>query len=682
MLRPAPMARALIVGPRDALEASVGALYDLRLLHIVDHPSGRDDLEIGKPLPAATNASEILVKLRSIANVLQIEEPKGTAALEPVAGDLRDKILALELNISEEDATRKKVQALLQDLSRKIEEITPFAQLPLTFEDYRGYESVEVLAGKTAREIMDFEKAAPPAEFETFAIPGFLVVFVAKPAAGAMRDFLGQQGFTSVAIPEGHGHPREALAESLAERERWEKRLIEIDERLTTLRERYSRFLASAKVHLEVEVEKAEAPLRFAVTEHTFIVEGWVPEETFPQMKAGLEQIPDVFVSELEVEEGHKGAEHEESGDQPPVLLSNPKPVKPFEMLVNMFGTPSYSEIDPTLVFSLAFPMFFGIMVGDAGYGLLWMAYGIWLLRRWKTRPWDFWKNLLVAFIWGGFWATVFGVFVFAEAFGVPFHAPLVAKTAAEAFNWSDNVLHLSIPIHPLLEKLAQVPDFIILSVSVAALHLGGGFVIGFFDDIRHSVKHALGKVGWLLILVAVYVVIIVRAARWPLVKGSVPWGYAIWNGPLGWFPRGGIAMDSVGFTAANPIPMTVIYMLVVGIGLVLIAEGGLHLMEIFGLLANVISYARLAGIGVAEEAVIFALNGIAIAYFILPGSIVGIIIGVVVMAFSNLLIFLLSTISGTIQGVRLNYVEFFLKFYKGTGTLFRPFGERTKSEV
>ncbi len=682
MLRPAPMARALIVGPRDGLEPVVNALYDLKLLHIVDHVAGQEDLGIGKPLPQAALASEILVKLRSIANVLQIEEPKSTAPLEPVAKDAREKILALELNISEEDAARKKVLALLQDLSRKVDELTPFAQLPLAFDDYRGYENLEVLAGKTARDIVGLERAVPPTEFEAFSVPGFLVVFVARTRAAAMRDFLGQQGFTSVPIPEGRGPPRDALAESLAEKGKWEKRLGEIDERLSTLRERYATFLASAKVHLEVEVEKAEAPLRFAVTDHTFIVEGWVPKDTFPQLKAQLDKVPDVFLSELEPGEAHEETAHDAPRPEPPVLLTNPKPVKPFEMLVNMFGTPSYHEIDPTLVFSLAFPMFFGIMVGDAGYGLLWMAYGIWLLRRWKNRPWDFWKNLLVAFIWGGFWATVFGVFVFAEAFGVPFHAPVNAASAVEAFNWSDNILHVSLPFFPILEKLHQVPDFIILSVSVAALHLGTGFIIGVFDDIRHSVKHALGKVGWLLVLVAIYVVIIVRAARWPLVNGSVPWGYAIWTGPLAWFPRGGIAMESVGFTATNPIPMATLYMLVAGIVLVLVAEGGLHLMEIFGLLANVISYARLAGIGVAEEAVIFALNGIALQYFVFPGSIVGIVIGVLVMGASNFLIFLLSTISGTIQGVRLNYVEFFLKFYKGSGTLFRPFGMRTKSEV
>jgi len=670
------MSRALIVGPRDGLESAVNTLYDLKLLHIVDHHPGEDDLEIGKPLARAGEASEVLVKLRSVANVLQVEEPKSSAPLEPVVGNVRERILSLELNISEEDATRKKVQGLLQDLARKVEEVTPFAQLPLSLADYRGYDNLAVLTGRVQREVSGVENVTQ--DFEIFSVPGFVAVFVPKETAAAVRDHLNLSGFTSVPVPEGEGAPRDLLAEILAEKERWEKRLHEIDQRLTTLRERYAGFLAAAKAHLEIEVEKAEAPLRFAVTEHTYVVEGWVPSDTFPPMKERLEKLTDVFVSQLDMDEGPGEEEHELPKPEPPVLLSNPKPVKPFEMLVNMFGTPSYHEIDPTIVFSLAFPMMFGIMVGDAGYGIVWIVYGVWLLRRWKDRPWGFWKNLLVAFIWGGFWATVFGALVFGEAFGIPFHAPPgSAAGTAEFFNWSDNILHLSIPLDPILEKLHQVPDFIIMSVSVAFLHLGTGFIIGVFDDIRHSIKHAAGKVGWFLVLFGLYVVIIVRASRWP---GT--WGNLIWNGPLGWFPRGGVVMPNVGFTAANSIPNLAIYMLVGGIGLVLIAEGGLHLMEVFGLLANVISYARLAGIGVAEEAVIFALNVIALDYFIIPGSIVGIIIGIVLMALSNLLIFLLSTISGTIQSIRLNYVEFFLKFYKGTGTLFRPFGVSAKAEV
>src|SRR6266508_4256899 len=142
MLRPVPMTRALVVGPRDELEGTIERLYELKLLHIVDHKEGEEGLEIGRPLRKASEASEILVKLRSLASVLQIEEaePAAEAGLE---GDLRQKILSLELNISEEDASKKKIQALLADLDRKIEEMTPFAQLPLALEDYRGYERSE-----------------------------------------------------------------------------------------------------------------------------------------------------------------------------------------------------------------------------------------------------------------------------------------------------------------------------------------------------------------------------------------------------------------------------------------------------------------------------------------------------------------------------------------------------------
>ena len=682
------MTRALIVGPRDGLAAAVDALYGLKLLHLVDHQAGQEDLEIGAPLATAAQASEVLVKLRSIANVLQVEEPKATDALEPVSEDVREKILSLELNISEEDASRKKVQSLLQDLGRKIEEITPFAQLPLRLEDYRGYDSLDVLVGRVPREVDGLETVTP--DMDAFQTPGFLAVAVAKDKATAMREFLGQHGFTAVPIPEGQGHPRENLAELLAEKERWEKRASEIDERLTSLRERYSGFLAAAKAHLEVEVEKAEAPLRFAVTEHTFIVEGWVPSETFPTMKAELEKLPDMFVSELETQ--HEAHEEPAPAAEPPVLLKNPRLLRPFEMLVKMFGTPTYTEIDPTPVLFLAFPMMFGIMVGDAGYGVAWMAYGVWLLRRWKTRPWDFWKNLLVAFIWGGFWATVFGLFVFGEAFGIPFHAPVGATSRAELFNWSDNILHANIPLYPILEKLHQVADFIVLALAASFIHLGTGFVIGFFDELKHSKKHALGKVAWLMVLVGIFTVIMARAARWPVVDGRETFGYLIWTGPLGWFPKDGLTslagfdLTSVGFTAANPLPTASLVLLLVGVVILLAVEGGLHIMEVFSLVANTVSYARLAGIGVAEEAVIFALNVIALDFMIFPwidsGNVAGLIGGLVVMALANLMLFILSTISGTIQSIRLHYVEFFLKFYKGAGTSFRPFGVKAQPEV
>src|SRR3972149_4246201 len=118
MPRPVSMTRALVVGPRDRREETIEALYGLGLLHLVDHHEGHEGIGIGTPLPQASSASEVLVKLRSIAAVLHVEEPSKPSAGE-AAEDIREKILSLELNISEEDGARKKTQELLPDLRRR-----------------------------------------------------------------------------------------------------------------------------------------------------------------------------------------------------------------------------------------------------------------------------------------------------------------------------------------------------------------------------------------------------------------------------------------------------------------------------------------------------------------------------------------------------------------------------------
>ncbi|HEY7588528.1 MAG TPA: V-type ATP synthase subunit I [Thermoplasmata archaeon] len=671
MLRPVPMTRALIVGPRDDLERTVDALYRLRLLHIVDHRAGEHDLEIGTPLRQAAQASEVLVKLRSIVNVLQVQESKSAGPLEPVSGDIRQKILSLELNISEEDSARKKVQSLLQDLTRRIEEITPFAQLPLALEDYRGYENLEILVGKVSRDPTGLESIS--ADLEAFIVPGFVAVFVFKDRAPAMREFLNQFGFAGVTVPEGKGHPRVILAELLAEKERWEKRLEEINVRLETLRERYASFLAAAKAHLEAEVEKAEAPLRFAVTEHTFIAEGWAPSEAFQKLQAEFKGTQGLFIAELEHEE------HSENTPSAPTLLRNVRPLKPFEMLVKLFSTPDYHEIDPTFTVAIVFPIFFGLMIGDAGYGLAWLLFGGWMLRTWAKEQGAF-RDLVIAVVWGGFWSLIFGTFVFAEMFGIPFHALVgAAPGSVEAVDWS-SILGFNIPIHAQLHKLEQVTDFIVLAIVAAYFHLALAFGIGFFNEIRHNRKHAVGKVAWLMILTGLFVIIIVRAARWP-----VGMGYAIWTGPLGWFPRTGFLYPQVGFALTNQVPWVAVGMLGLGIGLLLATEGALHIMEFFGLVANVVSYARLAAVGVAKAAMAFAFNTIALGVIFewRDGGSVGFLAAGLFVAFLfHLIVFLLGAVTAAIQSIRLSYVEFFIKFFKGAGMAFRPFGERAKPEV
>ena len=133
MFRPVRMSRALVVGPRGKLDATIDILHSMRLLHIVDHRGDDAILPIGKPLPQAAELSDSLVKLRSIASILAVE---ATAATEPSleVRELRERILVLELNITEEDAARKKIESLLGDLARRIDELRPFAALGLPLE--------------------------------------------------------------------------------------------------------------------------------------------------------------------------------------------------------------------------------------------------------------------------------------------------------------------------------------------------------------------------------------------------------------------------------------------------------------------------------------------------------------------------------------------------------------------
>src|SRR5207237_7888621 len=180
---------------------------------------------------------------------------------------------------------------------------------------------------------------------------------------------LGKGGFTQIDVPSGEGDPKELLNGAVADREKWASRLEEIEGRLDTLRERYAAFVVAAEEVLEVEVDKAEAPLRFAVSEHSFVIDGWLPSAQSSELRERFEAMR-IFV---ESEEPHRSHEPEE----PPVLLRNPKPVKPFDFLVHLYSTPNYHELDPTQFLSLAAPFFFGFMIGDAGYCALFIALGI-----------------------------------------------------------------------------------------------------------------------------------------------------------------------------------------------------------------------------------------------------------------------------------------------------------------
>ena len=658
MLRPERMVRAIIAGPRNKLPAVIESLHKMQVLHIVDHHGEDETFHIGKPLPQAGALSEYLVKLRSVASILGVETaPKGAESVK--VEDLSGKVVSLELSITEEDAARKKAEALLGDIDRRIEELRPFAALGLPLERYRGYDTIAVFVGRAQKEPIGLDTSLPKAE--VFEAPGVLAVFVPKDLSDQAQSVVSGFGFTQLDIPAGEGSPKALLDTTVADREKWKGRLEEIQGRLDKLREKYAAFVVAAEEALEVEVEKAEAPLRIAVSDHSFVVDGWIPAAKAEGVVSAIRALG------VHAEAGETGTAHSE--EQPPTLLKNPKPAKPFEMLVQLYSTPSYHELDPTLFLLVAFPIFFGFMIGDAGYGALFFAFGMIALFK-LPKDSDFRKLLLIIAV-GGFWALVFGLFVFGEMFGMAFHLPALAPP--DELSWAQ--FGLNFPIEePLLHKSLDIGDMFYVSILFGALHLGTSYVIGFINEIRHSKKHAVAKVGWFLCLFGLFS-LLTAILSWTRTGGWV------WNVALSWFPR---QIEPLGLSGVLHLGIGIPFaslLLIMG-ALLGFLETPIAPLEIGGQLANLLSYLRLAGIGIGKATIASTFNILILHGLVLDHDIPIAIVGLILLVFAHMLVFLLGAVSAAIQGVRLNYVESFTKFYKGNGTLFQPFGMRRTQEA
>ncbi|MFQ5837412.1 MAG: V-type ATP synthase subunit I [Thermoplasmata archaeon] len=660
MLKPKEMVQVLIAGPLDLLPKTVHTLYDLQVLHIVDFRGEDDTFRLGRPLEKASEVSEALLKLRSIAGVLELDKVKGLEVTE-VGPDAPQRLATLELNIREEDESRKKIEGLIMDLTARIEALSPFAALGLDLSYYHGYDNLEVFVGRLSRELVGLDEMTN--RWELFSAKDAIALFVERQRAGEVGDLLTGLGFTPLEVPGEEGDPGKMLKQILDEREKWKGRLQAVQERLSILRERFGSFVLSAEGFLTQEIEKAEAPLRFATSDHTFIAEGWIPKGRWEEVQSRLGETGNLYVGLL--------AEAEE---EPPVLLDNPKPVRPFELLTHLFSTPSYKEIDPTLTLFLIFPIFFGFMIGDLGYGATLAIIGALGLRKVRSTP-DLRKFMAIILI-AGIATAIFGAFIFADAFGIPFNAPAEEHGPGEAakVSWSGLLGVEEIPIKASIHKLTDVVDMLILSIVAAVLHLGLGFVMGFFNEFRHSKKHAAAKVAWLMVLLGLFIALTARVS-WTRV------GRFLWSTVLSPIPLDGLEL--FGFH----IPWAAFILLLTGTVLVaifefLVTQNPVAVLEVASLLANMISYTRLAGIAVAKAAIADALNNAIFQGLLFSSSVIFIAIGVVVLILSQMMILLLGALSAGIQALRLNYVEFFMKFFKGNGVPFQPFGAQATGTI
>jgi len=632
MFKPQEMNKVIIAGTKDYMKAAIDVLYAHDVVHITEFAEESEGLKIGKPFPEATKLSEQAVSLRSIANYLNIKGKEDVSTKYTVASieaTFSEKIERLNFEVSQVTQKISDLYSQIKDFTDKKKQLDPIKGFDIPVEMYRGYESIVVFVGLIKGQLsIDNITTDYFLESTLYSRGNVIALFVSKAFETEVFTALQEQNFTAISIPEMEGVPKELISEFDAKVSELESEREVVEEDLKKIQQEYIDYVLASDEYLSIETQKAEAPLKFATTKNTFIVEGWIPTKRLERMQKDIDDATNGQVF-LGIDKSEAVAI-----EKVPIALENPIPTRPYEVFIKAFSLPKFNEIDPTMLIFLWYPFFFGLMLGDIGYGIVVVAIAA--IVKWKIKSRGL-RALAGVGIYAGVVSIVFG-FIYNEFFGV------------EVFG--ERGLLSFINAYPTIPRFDNVLNLLIVTMVLGIIHLSLGYVVGFKNEYtQHGLKHAVyTKLSWLLILYGGVIAIVIILPQ--LTRGS------------------GISLSS-GLVAGLALA-------VIGVIFLILGEGVIGIAELPSLLSNVLSYTRLVSIGVSSAGIALAVNKLSDALFISKGGFF-LILGALMLIAGHAINTALGILDSGLQSLRLHYVEFFTKFYRGGGLKYKPFGYERK---
>jgi V/A-type H+-transporting ATPase subunit I len=622
------------------------AIGRVGIVEIRSEPAGPDSA----PLPARDDGGLVadcrrrLARIGELRRTLGLTESGQRPSLPALpTGNPAADLAAMEERVRGLIEERQRLRTRRDELAAAMAALSSYREVDLPVHAGSGHDFLHFVAGSLPTPALPDFRRRIGTDVALLLLPPDggrqpVIAFTPRTSRPALDKAIAETDFRATDISSVTGDTPASRFEAAGTKAiRVREALGEIETAITALAPSAGTLLARMEEDTTQEVRLLDARACLTRTESAVLITGWVP--------ASRRQVVEHAVRAATG--GRCVVEYSEPGDfpdaEPPVLLRTPALLRPFAMLLRAFGLPAYREVDPTAFLAVSYLIMFGMMFGDVGHGALLAGGG---LLAWRAGRSENLRNAGMLLVYGGASSMVFGV-LYGSYFGI--------ERMKDYALWRD-------PLH------GNATHFLLAALAFSVVLISTGVILNIVNRFRRGDTAG----GWLdrfgiaglvfywggLALLAKYAAIRER--------GALPLCIALF-----------IAMPVIAWTVREPVerilrrrretPETS-------------KEDRLARVEslvsafeaVFTYVANTVSFVRLAAYAMSHAALLFATFTLAAQVERAAGG--PSFLSILVIVAGNLLAIALEGVIASLQALRLEFYEFFGKFFAGSGRPFQPF--------